>query len=112
MLITEPDFMINFYQTNLLIVAEIGEHTVYIDGGEYGLVPLHHAPDGVEPGDEVEAYVYADASDTVIATMAESYAEVGECAFLRVAETGGYGTFLDWGLPKDLVLPMSELWNF
>jgi predicted RNA-binding protein (virulence factor B family) len=33
---------------------------------------------------------------------------VGECAYLRVVSTSPYGAFLDWGLPKDLLVPFSE----
>lgn len=35
-------------------------------------------------------------------------ARVGEFAYLRVAAIEEVGTFLDWGLPKDLFLPYSE----
>jgi predicted RNA-binding protein (virulence factor B family) len=33
---------------------------------------------------------------------------VGEFAFLKVVETNRFGAFLDWGLPKDLLVPLSE----
>ena len=33
---------------------------------------------------------------------------VGECAYLRVVDTNRVGAFLDWGLPKDLLVPFNE----
>ena len=33
---------------------------------------------------------------------------VGECAFLKVIEVNAVGAFLDWGLPKDLLVPYGE----
>jgi predicted RNA-binding protein (virulence factor B family) len=33
---------------------------------------------------------------------------VGECAYLKVISTSRFGAFLDWGLPKDLLVPHSE----
>jgi predicted RNA-binding protein (virulence factor B family) len=100
--------MPKLYQMNRLNIIEIGEHTVYVDGGVHGPVPLHEAPDDAAIGDEVDAYVYSNASDELVATMARAAASFGQCAFLRVVSTGSHGTFLDWGLPKDLILPLSE----
>ena len=100
--------MLHLNQKNTLVVAEIGEHTIYVDAEEHGLVPLHQADDRIELGDEIGAYLYRDASNTIVATLAKAYAQIGECAYLRVCETGERGTFLDWGLPKDLILPLSE----
>ena len=33
---------------------------------------------------------------------------VGECAYLKVIEVNAVGAFLDWGLPKDLLVPYGE----
>ena len=33
---------------------------------------------------------------------------IGECAYLKVIAQGEFGAFLDWGLPKDLLLPFAE----
>ena len=34
--------------------------------------------------------------------------QLGEIAVLRVAQTGKYGAFMEWGLDKDLFLPFKE----
>ena len=33
---------------------------------------------------------------------------VGECAWLEVVAVNEVGAFLDWGLPKQLLLPFAE----
>lgn len=100
--------MLRFYHTNLLTVTELTEYSVYAECGEYSDIPLREAPEGIEVGDNAWAFVYLDASNEIVATMAKPYAEVGECAYLEITSTGENGTFLDWGLPKDLLLPFSE----
>jgi predicted RNA-binding protein (virulence factor B family) len=102
--------MLTLYQKNLLTVVDITEYTVYVEdeSEESDPMPLDDAPDGMEIGDDVYAFVYPDSSGDVVATMAEAYAQVGECAYLEVVYNGDRGTFLDWGLPKDLLLPFSK----
>jgi len=99
---------LKLYQINTLSVVQIDAHKIYVDGGEYGVMPLHDPEEDLEKGDKVSAFLYRDTSDCVVATMAESYAKLGECAYLEVISTGNNGAFLDWGLPKDLLLPYSE----
>jgi len=100
--------MLRLYQTNLLTVIDITEYSVYAEGEDGGSMPLREAPEGVEIGDDVWAFVYPDSSDELVATMAQAYAQVGEFAYLEVVSNGDRGTFLDWGLPKNLILPFSE----
>lgn len=100
--------MLRLYHTNVLTVTEITEYSVFADGGEYGPLPLRETPEDIKVGDSIRAFVYLDASDEVVATMAEAHAQVGECAYLEVVSSGERGTFLNWGLPKDLLLPFSE----
>ncbi|HLO66303.1 MAG TPA: hypothetical protein VK188_04750 [Holophaga sp.] len=39
----------------------------------------------------------------------EAKARVGEVACLKIVSVGDAGAFLDWGLPKDLLLPWAEV---
>lgn len=60
-------------------------------------------------GDEVEAFVYVDTNEsTLIATLQRPVAEVGEFAFIRVKEIHEFGSFLEWGIEKDLLVPGNE----
>ena len=100
--------MLELYQTHTLTVSDIKEYSVIVDGGDYGPIRLQNAHVDIDIGDQVEAYLYVDSSDDIVATTAQAIAQIGECAYLKVVSNGGRGTFLDWGLPKDLLLPFSE----
>jgi hypothetical protein len=87
--------------------ADIG---VFLDGDQFGdiLLPRKYAPESMRTGDEIEVFLYNDSEDRIIATTLKPKAQVGECAYLKVVSTSKFGAFLDWGLPKDLLVPYSE----
>lgn len=72
------------------------------------LLPKNQVPDGIEIGDEIEVFVYRDSEDRPISTVRKPKLAVGELSVLRAVETTNIGTFLDWGLEKDLFLPFRE----
>lgn len=43
-----------------------------------------------------------------MATTEKPFATVGQFAYLTVSAVNDTGAFLDWGLPKDLLVPYSE----
>ena len=63
---------------------------------------------GEAVGDVVSVFVYLDSSDRPIATKLLPKAEFGLTALLTVKQVNRVGAFLDWGLPKDLLLPYRE----
>ena len=95
---------------NVLTVARTVDFGVYLDGGELGdiLMPAKYVPTGCEEGDSVEAFVYLDQEERLVATTEVPKAEVGDFAFLKVAWTNQFGAFLDWGLMKDVFVPFRE----
>ena len=72
------------------------------------LLPGKQVPEGCETGDFVTVFIYRDSKDRLIATRKEPKLSLGEVAVLTVAQTGKFGAFLDWGLEKDLFLPVKE----
>jgi hypothetical protein len=56
-------------------------------------------------------FLYNDSEDRIIATTLKPKTQVGACAYLKVVSTDRFGAFLDWGLPKDLLVPFSEQQN-
>lgn len=72
------------------------------------LLPKKEVPKGLEPGDPVEVFLYKDSDDRLIATTERPKITLGELQVLTVKDTGRIGAFLDWGLPKDLLLPFKE----
>ena len=92
----------------LTIVKKV-EFGVYLGSDEEKvLLPKKQVPEGVEPGDPVEVFLYKDSDDRLIATTSEPKIELGELAVLDVVDTGKFGAFLDWGLEKDLFLPFKQ----
>ena len=72
------------------------------------LLPSRYVPNGVEVGDFIDVFIYRDSEDRIIATRLEPYIKVNEFAYLTVKKIESYGAFLDWGLPKDLFIPISQ----
>ena len=95
---------------NKLRVVKRVDIGVFLDGGDFGeiLLPKKYATESMRVGDEVEVFLYNDSEDRVVATTLKPKAQVGECAYLKVVSTGKFGAFVDWGLPKDLLVPFSE----
>ncbi len=78
------------------------------DPEEKVLLPRKEVPENVQPGDEIEVFLYRDSKDRMIATVRQPKLSLGEVSVLRVKENGKIGAFLDWGLEKDLLLPFRE----
>ncbi|WP_313102142.1 CvfB family protein [Stutzerimonas nitrititolerans] len=94
---------------------QITKHTgfgLYLDGGPDGeiLLPNRYIPRDAptEVDDWLNVFVYLDSDDKLIATTEKPKVQVGEFASLKVVQVNRVGLFLDWGLPKDLLLPHSE----
>lgn len=85
---------------------------LYLNGGSLGeiLLPKRYVPkEGVAPGSQLDVFIYRDSEDRLVATTEQPYAQVGEFALLQVIGVKpGVGAFLDWGLSKDLLLPLRE----
>ena len=96
--------------TQPLTVLHGARQGVYLDGEELGeiLLPRREVPDGIEPGDSVNAFIYHDSEDRLVATLTRPKVQLGEVASLQVVAVTRVGAFLDWGLPKDLLLPFAE----
>lgn len=97
---------------NSLPVVKHTEFGLYLDGDQDGeiLLPKRYIPKDqpTEIGDWLNVFVYLDSEDRLIATTQKPKVQVGGFASLKVVEINRIGLFLDWGLPKDLLLPHSE----
>lgn len=82
---------------------------IYLDGdGEEILMPTRFVPDNTEDGDELVVFVYHDNDGRLIATTQDPYGKVGDIVALTVKDKTRPGAFMDWGLMKDLFLPLSQ----
>jgi len=96
---------------NTLRVMREASPGLFLDGGELGdiLLPGRYIPRGTKPDDMLDVFVYLDSEDRLVATTETPHAMVGEFAYLKVVSVAtGIGAFLDWGLAKDLLLPLRE----
>ncbi len=98
-------------QRNSLLVVREAPPGFYLDGGTHGeiLLPGRYIPRGAKPGITMDVFVYRDSEDRLVATTESPEAMVGEFAYLRVVSVNPrIGVFFDWGLEKDLLLPLRE----
>jgi predicted RNA-binding protein (virulence factor B family) len=102
--------MVQIGRLNTLTVKRMRDYGAHLDGGESGdiLLKKKHVPEKCQPGDEVEVFVYVNKENRLRATTQKPYAAVGQFAKLRVVANTSSGSFLDWGLQKDLLVPKKE----
>lgn len=104
--------MIQFGRFNTLEILRETPPGLYLDaGGDYDgiLLPRRWVTPDMHVGERVEVFLYKDSEGRPIATTDLPHVEVGQFANLTVLSiVEGVGIFLDWGLSKDLLLPMSE----
>ena len=97
---------------NCLQVVKHTDFGLYLDGGADGeiLLPKRYIPKDspTEVEDWLNVFIYLDSDDKLIATTEKPKVQVGEFASLKVVDINRVGLFLNWGLPKDLLLPHSE----
>jgi predicted RNA-binding protein (virulence factor B family) len=103
----------NIGTINTLQVIKQVEFGVYLDGGEFGeiLLPKRYAPNHLAVEDNIDVFIYCDSDDRLIATTETPLAMVGECAWLKVKDVNRVGAFMNWGLPKDLLVPYNEQYS-
>jgi len=94
---------------HLYVVKEV-DFGIYLDGGDLGeiLMPKRYVPEGTQPEDTIEAFIYLDSEDRLVATTEKPLAMVEEFSLLEVVSVTPVGAFLNWGLPKDLFVPFRE----
>lgn len=111
--------MIRLGENQTLVIIKKVEFGVYLTTEEWAkekeipqenqiLLPKKYVPEGSQPGDALEVFVYRDSKDRLIATTLQPKLVMGQVARLRVAQVGKIGAFLDWGLEKDLFLPFKQ----
>lgn len=95
--------------TNQLTVIALTANGAYLDGGDLGevLLPNRYVPENCQIDDKLEVFLYTDSLDRFVATTDKPYAQLNEFANLKVVAVNKLGAFLDWGLPKDLLVPLK-----
>ena len=93
-----------------LSVVALNDNGAYLDAGELGeiLLPNRFVPENCQVNSKVNVFLYVDSADRLVATTEKSLGQVGEFVSLKVAQINKMGAFLDWGLPKDLLVPYNQ----
>jgi hypothetical protein len=102
--------MIEIGKFNTLTISRIRDAEIYLDGGDSGEIPLidQEIPADLELSQQIRVFVYIDGHNQLQATLKTPKAQADEVAWLKVVSLSHAGAFMDWGLPKDLLVPFSE----
>ncbi len=92
-----------------LPVVSITDKGAFVDAQEHGelFVPNSQLPEGLQEGDMLRVFIYQQSGRSV-ATAKHPYFELGQTGLLKVTAINHKTVYLDLGLPKELVLPISE----
>lgn len=95
---------------NTLTIVTIADNGAYLDADDLGeiLLPKRYIPENSMVGSQLKVFIYLDSSDRLIATTETPLGQVGEFVSLKVIQVNQTGAFLDWGLPKDLLVPFNQ----
>lgn len=92
----------------LKVIGE-SDHGMYLgDGHTKVLLPNRQCPDDLLMNDWIEVFIYTDSEDRPIATLDKPLATVGQFACLRCVSVTRHGSYLNWGLDKDIFCPLRE----
>lgn len=103
--------LIEIGKINTLEVARDTDFGLYLEAknDEEVLLPNAYVQEAEMPmGALIDVFVYTDSEDRPVATTKMPYAKLGEYGYFTVVDYKSYGAFVNWGLPKDLFVPLSQ----
>ncbi len=103
--------MIEIGQVNTLIVSRETSSGYYLKCSESGdeiFLPGSMAPLNIRLDQEIDIFAYLDSKNSLVASVDIPNAVVGEFAMMDVVEVQEFGSFFDWGIDKDLLVPGNE----
>jgi predicted RNA-binding protein (virulence factor B family) len=102
---------INIGEINTLEIMRDTDYGYFLeakDGNEVLLPNVYVMEDEMPMGSLIDVFVYTDSEDRPVATTKMPYAKLGEYGYFTVVDYKPYGAFVNWGLPKDLFVPLSQ----
>lgn len=72
------------------------------------LLPRAEVNEELTIGEKVSVFIYTDSADRPVATMRTPHIMPGKFACLECVSTTSIGSFMEWGLAKDLFVPFRE----
>lgn len=102
---------INIGEINTLEIMRDTDYGYFLeakDESEVLLPNVYVMEDEMPMGSLLDVFVYTDSEDRPVATTRIPYAKLGEYGYFTVVDYRSYGAFVNWGLPKDLFVPLSQ----
>jgi uncharacterized protein len=102
--------MMNIGKWNTLTVLRDTKFGLFLgdEAGNDVLLPNKYCPKDAQIGDQLEVFIYRDSEQRLVATNLTPLIRLNSFAYLRVRQITTVGSFLDWGLEKDLLAPYKE----
>ena len=107
----QKNLLIEIGKINTLEVMRDTEPGLYLQAKDDSevLLPNAYVEESEMPiGALIDVFVYTDSEDRPVATTKMPYAKLGEFGYFTVVDYKSYGAFVNWGLPKDLFVPLSQ----
>ena len=107
----QKNLLIEIGKINTLEVMRDTEPGLYLQAKDDSevLLPNAYVEESEMPiGALIDVFVYTDSEDRPIATTKMPYAKLGEFGYFTVVDYKSYGAFVNWGLLKDLFVPLSQ----
>jgi predicted RNA-binding protein (virulence factor B family) len=101
--------MLEIGKFNELVVESRVDFGLYLDSDDGRiLLPGKYVSEDMKIGDTVRVFVYTDSEDRPVATTLKPNGVIDDFVFLGAKDVVAFGTFMDWGLEKDLLVPKGE----
>ncbi len=96
-----------FYDLQILRPSNTGLYLGDETGDEI-LLPDRFCPEDFDIKEKIKVFIYKDNEGEKVATTQIPKISLNEFALLEVKAVADVGTFMDWGLDKDLMVPFNE----
>ena len=92
---------------NTLRIDRITTPGLYLvaEDGHDVLLPHTYITDEMKIDTLIDVFLYTDSEDRLVATTLKPKAMLDEFALFEVVDVAPFGAFVNWGLPKDLLVP-------
>ncbi|MEZ4692743.1 MAG: S1-like domain-containing RNA-binding protein [Aliarcobacter sp.] len=97
-------------ELNTLVVNRVSEPGIYLISGDETevLLPNAYVNKSMEIGSPLDVFIYTDSEDRLVSTTLKPYVYLYEFGFLEVVDNMKFGSFVDIGLPKHILVPKNK----
>ena len=97
-------------ELNTLRVNRVSEPGIYLVSGDETevLLPNAYVTKDMDIDSLLDVFIYTDSEDRLVATTLKPYVYLYEIASLEVVDNMKFGSFVDIGLPKHILVPKNR----